>query len=95
MNEGNIQTITEAGAVGIAVLLVIYNFYKDRLFSKIMESNNTTISNHLNHLNDTLIDLSEEIKAANMNHENIVSVLDKNTRVIDRVERILDSKLNN
>ncbi len=73
----DLQTIIQGGAVGIAVLLILYMYLKDRMYNK-------TMNNHLSHLNETLGRLDGTMQASVTNQENVKNVIDRNSRVIEK-----------
>ena len=66
----DIKTITEAGAVGIAVLLILYSAWKDKMYNK-------TVNNHMDHTHRALDNLSEVVQNNNRILERIERILDK------------------
>jgi ABC-type transporter Mla subunit MlaD len=88
--EWSVDSIIQGGAVGIAVLLILYAAWKDRLYFKSLEKFNDSLTQHTSTINRTLVELSKQVDKANNNHTNTVSVLDRNTRVFGNVERLLE-----
>jgi hypothetical protein len=70
-----LSIIIQAGAVGISVLLIF-------LLWNIVKEYQKTVNNHLAHLDDTLNKLNETIGRVSVKHDNLASVLDKNTRMV-------------
>ena len=81
----DIKTITEAGAVGIAVLLILYSAWKDRMYNK-------SQNNHQIHTMKTLADLDKTIAGLDKTLQSQTKVLENNGRIMERVERVLDEK---
>ena len=79
----DIQTIIEGGAVGIAIVMIMYSAWKDQLYNK-------TLNNHLQHIDISLNRLSQALEKQNGNHESFIGVLDKNTRVVGRAQDVMD-----
>ena len=73
----DLNTIIQGGAVGIAVLMVIYSFAKDKMFNK-------TLNNHLNHFTEAL-DRNSKVIGGN------TEVIKETKKTLDRVERCLDA----
>lgn len=77
MEPESLKIFTEAGAVGIAILMILYSAMKDKLYNK-------TLNNHLEHLHLTLTDLAVAIERGNANHDNIARTIDNNTSALTR-----------
>ena len=85
MESIDIKTITEAGAVGIAVLLVLYSAWKDRIYNK-------TLGNHLDHVTTAITALDKTTQAQQFCTTNVTKAIENNTRILERIERVLDKK---
>ncbi|KKN71731.1 hypothetical protein LCGC14_0417970 [marine sediment metagenome] len=73
-----VQVLIQGGAIGISIGLLIYMGFKDKL-------TNTTLNNHLSHIDETMQGISIQMERANNNQTHLVSVLDQNTKVINAV----------
>jgi hypothetical protein len=78
MSELNLQQFIQGGGIGIAILLIIYSAWKDKLYNK-------TMNNHIAHFTDALNRNTNVItKNTDMTQQTM--------RVMDRIERCLDKK---
>ena len=71
MESESIQTIIQGGGVGIAVLMILKDAWKDKMYNK-------TVSNHMAHTSEILNELSVVIKNNSRILERIERILDKN-----------------
>jgi len=71
------QAIIQGGAVGIAVLLILYSAWKDRIYNK-------TLNNHLSHISDALNNIAKVMGSGN-------EITRRVTKTLDRVDRKLDN----
>ncbi len=76
MEVESLKIITEAGAMGIVVLLVIYSAWKDKMHNK-------SRNNHEAHTHDAVIEMTAVIK-------NNTKAIEGVTQIMERVERKLD-----
>ena len=79
----DIKTITEAGSVGIAVLLILYSAWKDKMYNK-------SQNNHQAHLTEVITRLDKSIVSLDKTMQSQTKVLENNGRIMERVERVLD-----
>lgn len=77
MDESKIlEILIQGGAVGIAVLMILYSAWKDKLYNK-------TINNHLTHNTQMLYKVEE---SSNL----LKDVVGRQNSILERIERILD-----
>lgn len=93
----DLSTIINGGSTGIAVLLILYMAWKDRLSSHEEVARTNQLAKVLEGLSNNAAENNKQIAIANNNHANLVSVLDRNTRAhqkmteaLDRNSRVLD-----
>lgn len=79
MDNLDLQSLSDIGIAGIATLLILYHFWKDRLYSKMM-------NNHLGQINQTLVN---NISAINK----MTEAFKENSRIMERVENMLDKRI--
>jgi len=65
------SNVLQYGAFGLCLILISYTAWKDKTYNK-------TINNHLNHVNQTIIELTKVIGSNN-------EIIKENTKVLDRV----------
>lgn len=75
MDASILQIIVQAGAVGLAILLIWLNYSQSKMYNK-------TLNNHLDHLNVTLNDISNSV---NKNNDVIERNNEINTRLLDKL----------
>ena len=90
MNGTDLKTITEAGAVGIAVLMIIYNAWQTKMFIDSNNKQRNSNENHNIHITEAINNLSSQIQGMNDHNNQIKESIEANSRVLDRVERCLD-----
>jgi len=73
-----IQTIIQGGAVGLAVLLIIYAGWKDKMFNK-------TLNNHLQHFTDALDRNSNVIGQNNATNQAVCKLIERMNDKIDKM----------
>lgn len=56
-----VKELAQYGSTGIAIALVIYSAYKDRILNKTLQDFSVLVSNHLEHETDAKIKLAESI----------------------------------
>jgi hypothetical protein len=72
----SIETLVQAGAVGISIIMIAYSFAKDKMYNK-------TLNNHLAHFTAALDKNSEVIGGA-------TEVMKNNCKIMERMEMRLD-----
>lgn len=99
-----ILDVAQYGSTGIAILLIVLmwlhtkNASKERIAEKEIifkerEMFNTTLNNHLQHLNDTLQGMTKQLEHSNANHTQMITTIERNTSVLNRLEtNILNKK---
>ena len=75
-NNTRLKTLVQGGAVGIAILLIVYSGWKDKMYTE-------TINNHFYHL-------TESLNTLNISVASVGTSIDNNTRIMERVENLLD-----
>lgn len=81
--EPSIKEITEAGSIGVTVLIVLYMAYRDKMHERKEIRDNTTMNNHLDHVHTALGKFSSLM-------EEMGRTTDRNTSILERLERVLD-----
>ena len=81
----DIKTITEAGAVGISVLMILYSAWKDKMYNK-------TINNHLQHVTEAIAGLDKTNQTQQFYSVHMTKAVETNSRILERIERVLDKK---
>lgn len=88
-NTGNesvlLEMVIQAGAVGIAILLIAYSAWKDKIY-------NRTLSSHLQHFTDALDRNSQIIEQNALLFGQLNECQKQTLRVISRVETVLDRR---
>ena len=81
-----IKSLSDIGIAGIATLLILYHFWKDKMYNK-------TINNHLEHINQTLINNITALNKMTDSQKLLGKIIEDNTRVMNRVENVLDKRI--
>jgi len=76
--SSTIEMIIQGGAVGIAVLLIIYAGWKDKMY-------NRTLNNHLEHFTAALDRNSETIGQNNATNLAVCRIIERLERKIDKM----------
>jgi len=83
MENIDVKTIIDGGMTGVLVLVLVLNFIKDKAYNK-------TLNNHLSHVDKSLNELAKQQEIANSYHTDIVSALDRNTRMFGQISGAID-----
>jgi len=79
MGENIIQILIQGGSVGVAILAILVNY--------------KIVSNHINHNTQAMVDFNlTMVKMGEIIKANTKS-MDRNTDVMERVERIMDKSI--
>lgn len=81
-----VETIVQAGAVGVSVLMVWLVWQLTKMYQK-------TLNNHLQHLDDTLNKFRTEMSEANAQHVAMAKIAEKTTVVLDRSNQVLEKMM--
>lgn len=93
--EINPDIFIQGGAVGIAVALIMYSAYKDRMTAKTLEKFNTTMNDHLQHIDKIMQENVRAVQRGNDLRSENISVIRANTQAFARLEGILSTYFNN
>ena len=83
----SLNTLVDAGGIGLAIIVLFYTAWKDKLYNK-------TLNNHLDHIHKAIVDNA----LSSQNLSNAISKLDvglsanfdRTNRILNRVEDTLD-----
>ncbi len=73
-----IDTVIQGGAVGLAVLLIIYAGWKDKMYNK-------TLNNHLQHFTNALDRNSNVIGQNNATNQAVCKLIERMNNKLDKI----------
>lgn len=82
MDNIDLQSIIQGGAVGVLVLALVLNFLKDKAYNK-------TLNNHLDHIDVSNREVAKQLERSNANHEGMIRIIDKTGDIMNEVKGVI------
>lgn len=85
-----IEVIINGGAIGVAVAMIVYSAWKDRLHAKAEEKMYDKIGDSLEKMADAFAGTVHEIEKANTGYENLKAVLNSNAKAMGNYYKFIE-----